>query len=648
MSFELFFEESDFFEEIDAIDEIEAYSFSQNDYVPNVPDYVKNLFHCAISSYGTEREVMRGGVMEKEICVGPLNVYPPKVMMHYDCRTEDFFSFSLSPLDKPDTSSLSKAIDIDTSVHVFDEESDAVGKSVRYTLDHTVFQDYSRIVVIDPYPGTVSRAIKLINGSQKHSARNDIVMLFSSDYRETHSYQECVDRVGQSNLHRLVKREDYRFSGDEIAYFHFRADLMAEFKEKVRDKIGWELNPYSSQFNNRIMSSDTTSTGVDYVYHYGHVCKRHFKNVPPYFRYHTPSTVAYVMRVRECVFSSDLFFFCSSQLHADMFHEVTVVPSVTSPLVPGFVIDPNNYVEYEYEGILLKLYRNDEGDYIDNNIPVGIEQRQSFLLTIVDNSVLPSDDHVQSLIGIARDSSVSLLIRSTFSTFEQYRQYIFPGMVSFESSLRDVLETWRVTFQYYDCHFVNEQTYETHDALTDTRYEEGKYYTYDSATNKFIPSREGEGFFLVDYVHHVRVCSSTGQYDSFESNDEYFIGDVCHKCCGKYFKTDHVHSHGIYDSNGVFHEMKDPYVYVVSGVSYVYSQDEIDRDHVIREVIVKNGTEFGFPSNRDHSKHLCAAGVAVPTPPYTLSIGKVGVVGKVFYTDVRPRLKSDRLEVDLF
>jgi hypothetical protein len=625
-------------------DEIEAYSFTPSEYIPNVPDAVKNLFHVPISSYGTEKEVMRMGEIEKEVYVAPLDVHGPKLSMFYDCRFEDFFSFSQSPLSAPDVKSLNKAIDIDTKVVVHEDEDDSIGKTIRYTLDHVVFQDYKNIVVINPYPGTVSRALKVINGSRKNTGRSDVVMLFTDDYRKTASYEECVSRVGVFT-HRLTRYEDYEFNGDEVVYFHFRADLISTFKKKVRDIIGWEMNPYSSQFNNRLMMSDTTPEGVEYTYFYGHVCKRQYLNVPLYFRYHTPSTIAYVMRVRDIVYSSDLFHFCSTQLHPNMFEEVTLAPSVTSPLVPGFAIDPDNYSEVIHDGINLKLYRNEDGQYVDCNIPVGIEQRHAFLHTMTRDSVSLDSARVSDLIGIARDSSVNMLITSTFDSFETYYQYIFPGTVSFDKRVVDVVERWKVHFHWYEYRFIHCETRNVHDVITDRIYEVDKGYDLVE-DSRFTPVDNG-AYQLVFGVHKATLVDENSKYTSIEYEGKLNNGDCFFKCCEEFYRTQHTHSHGIYDSTGLFVRVNHPFVYSVSGVSYVYSKEKLDRDCVPRNVYVRQGEEFGCPYNKDRSMCLVAAGVAMRCPPYMLNDGRIGVIGKVFYTDVRPRIKVESILDDV-
>jgi len=255
----------DFYEDesstmVSALDEYDGdvFSFETQAYEPNVPDYVRSQFRVPISSYGTEKEIMVNGNVLKEVYVGPLDVFSPPVDLVVDCGFEDFMAFSLSPLLTPDPVAFNNIVSKDSVVQVKTEVPDAVGKYIRYVLDHTIFSKYRNIIVIDPYPGTVSWVVKL------SESRHDIIMLFTESYRKTQPYDECLARGSESHF---VRFEQYVFTGDEIVYYHFRADWM--FKQdlpKVKEHLGWELNPYSSHFNSKLISTHTVGDGVSYSY----------------------------------------------------------------------------------------------------------------------------------------------------------------------------------------------------------------------------------------------------------------------------------------------------------------------------------------------------------------------------------------------
>jgi len=296
---------------------------------------------------------------------------------------------------------------------------------------------------------------------------------------------------------------------------------------------------------------------------------------------------------QQFMYDSDLFHFCSNIFHPEMITTSLSCSSYKTPIVPAFEIDEDNYKEYMYHDAVIKVYLSADGSPIDCNLPFTVEQRRALLMTIYDDVRVPDEKSFEDLVGVPSTSGVNHLLKATLETFEEINEYVFPGSVSF---LSPELPVWEVT----RLHFIDSPS--------------GGQYHYEL--------RSGE--------HYEVVCETPDT----KGSHGLVVGREYIFCCEAYQDLFHNHSDGIISSDGVMYVLEDPYIYLVSGISYVYSKTKIDRDHIIRRLVKRPGSSFGCPSNVTGTHYYQIAGLSFSLPPYIYSTSP-GVVGKVYYTDAR-------------
>jgi len=362
--------------------------------VDGVSEPLQQVFEWKLSPNITYEEFFDGESYSQVGHVAPDRHYPIEDI-EITSIADDFLAFSRVPLGAPKAKT-DFLIDrmLNNKPIVKQKEELIPTDHAASRADYTFFQEHSKmtglnkIVVLDPSPGTVSRAVTC-----KDNRGVGLRIVISEEYKASEFYPEVLARM---NAEKVYESEPYDEDVPHDVYIGFRGYKFCEYTKRIYWKgymnvFGWTFNPYSVENWMHVEVVEDLGDRVFYKYRRKNFLaeEEFIKKTAGYFRYTVEGTMGLLSRDMGLKghTPNTAFLFCSlNYVHLPMKKPAhapysTVFDYISSPV--GSVV---NIMTLKGQ---IDIVLDESENVADIKVPLDAEVRKSSLDMLMEYYQLP-------------------------------------------------------------------------------------------------------------------------------------------------------------------------------------------------------------------------------------------------------------------